>query len=150
MIARRSVAAAMSSRTCSIIRLVRAYGDVGLERVGLGDLEVGLHRVEAGRAREQHPRLAELLELVEQLERLRDVVAVVLVGLLDRLRHDDAGRHVDRGLEVRVLLDDPGDQGAVGDVALVEDPVPDEDVRPGQQRVEDDRACARPPRAPWR
>ena len=29
MIARRSVAAAMSSRTCSIIRLVRAYGEVG-------------------------------------------------------------------------------------------------------------------------
>ena len=29
MIARRSVAAAMSSRTCSIICLVRAYGDVG-------------------------------------------------------------------------------------------------------------------------
>ena len=31
------------------------------------------------------------------------------------------------------------EQGAVGDVALVEDPVADEGQRPGEQRVEDDR-----------
>ena len=35
-----------------------------------------------------------------------------------------------------------GQQGAVGDVALVEGPVADEDPRPGQQRVEDDRRVA--------
>ena len=38
-----------------------------------------------------------------------------------------------------MLVDDPADQGAVADVALVEDPVPHERLRPGQQRVEDDR-----------
>ena len=111
----------------------------GCERVGLDDLEAVLGRVQAGRAREQHPRLAELLELVEELQRLGDVVAVVLVGLLDRLRHHDPGRHVDGRVEVGVLLDDPGEQRAVGDVALVEDPVAHEDVRAGEQRVEDHR-----------
>ena len=34
-----------------------------------------------------------------------DVVAVVLVGLLHRLRHEDPRGHVDRGVEVGLLLD---------------------------------------------
>ena len=42
-----------------------------------------------------------------------------------------------------MLVDDPAQQVAVGDVALVEDPVPHERPRPGQQRVEDHRDVAR-------
>ena len=41
-----------------------------------------------------------------------------------------------------MLVDDPAQQRAVGDVALVEDPVADERPRPGEQRVEDDRRVA--------
>ena len=139
MTARRSVATAMSSSTCSIISLVRAYGELGAERVVLGDLEVVLDRVERGRRGEQHPRLAQRHQLVEQLQGLRDVVAVVLVGLLHRLGDDDPRGHVDRGVEVGVLVDDPPEQVAVGDVALVEDPVTHEGERSGEQRVEDHR-----------
>ena len=115
-----------------------------VEGVVLAHLEaLGRGGVQRGGRGEQHAVLAEALEGVEELQRLGDVVAVVLVGQLDRLGHDDARRHVDRGVEVGVLLDDPGQQGAVGDVALVEDPVADEDPRARQQRVEDDRRVAR-------
>ena len=97
---------------------------------------------------EQHPRLAQGDQLVEELQRLRDVVAVVGVGLLDRLGHHDPRGHVDGGVEVGVLLDDPGQQLAVGDVALIEDPVADEGPRAAEQRVEDDRGVAGLPPAP--
>ena len=114
-----------------------------VERVVLADLEVVLDGVQRGRGREQHPWLAERDELVEQLQRLRDVVAVVLVRLLHRLGYDDPRGHVDRRVEVGVLLDDPADQVAVADVALVEDAVAHEHLRPGQQGVEHHRDVAR-------
>ncbi len=115
----------------------------GRERVLLGDLEGLLDGVQAGRAGEQDPVQPERGELVEQLQRLGDVVAVVVVRLLDRLRHHDPGRHVDGRVDVGVLGRDPPHHLAVGDVALVEDPVADEGDRTAQQRVEDDGRVAR-------
>ena len=112
---------------------------VGRQRVVLEDLEALLDVVERGRAGEDDARQVERHQLVEELQRLGHVVAVVLVGLLHRLRHHDPRRHVHGGLEVGVLVADAAQQRPVGDVALVEDPPRGEHPRPGEQAVEHHR-----------
>ncbi len=84
-------------------------------------------------------------ELVEHLQRVGYVVAVVVVRLLDRLRHDDPARPVDGRVQVGVLVDESPPSAQVGDLALVEDPVADAQARPDERRVEHDRGCDRPP-----
>ena len=136
----------MSTSTCSIIRLVRAYGDGGSRPSSSvtsksWSVPVSGSLVAYSEAEEENSTrcLPSAVELVEELERLGDVVAVVLVRLLDRLRHHDPRGHVDGRVEVGVLGDDPAQQRAVGDVALVEHPVAHERQRSGEQRVEDHR-----------
>src|SRR5699024_6206147 len=73
----------------------------------------------------------------EQLDRLGDVVSVVGDRVCHRVRHHDLGRAVHHCTDVRVLGEDPGDQGLVGDVTDVERGACGELLPAGGQVVQD-------------
>jgi hypothetical protein len=76
--------------------------------------------------------------VIGEVDRLGHVLPVVAQWLFDRLRHHDHRRHVHHRADVRVVGENLVNERAVGDVALVEDPVAGELDPAGDEIVEND------------
>ena len=79
----------------------------------------------------------------DELQALGDVRPVIPDRVGDRVRDHDQRRAVDDRADVRVLGEDPVDQRAVGDVALIKGAARGELAPAGHQAVQDHRADPR-------
>ena len=129
----------MSVRICSIISLVRAYGDCRRGRRVLGHDQVRRRRVDRSRRREHETVEPESGELIEEHQRLGHVVVVVRRRIGYGLGHADERTHVDDAVEVRVVIDDLSQDRPVRQIALVEHAITHEGARTRDKGVQDDR-----------
>ena len=125
------------------MNLVRAYGLSGRRGEDFGHHEAGHGIVHRRRGTEYDLVTAQLVEVMEQLDRFGDVFAVIFIGHLGRLRHDDQRRAVHGGLDIGMIVEDLLQGSPVADVGLVEDAVAGKLGLTGDQVIHDDRGVAR-------